>query len=105
MSPSEFQEYCRKADAMRKLGVQVGDVLTCDEGAVARKHPQTGRLCVRISEYCVLDSTGPRFFVHGFHRGLVANVQCGRIPEGAKLRVVAKREKSVDLELEEEDDG
>lgn len=97
LSPSEWDKYCKKADAMRKRGVQVGDVLICDEGAWPTPHI-TKKHCVRISEHCVIDGTGPRFFVHGFQKGLVAYVPDEEIPPGAKLRVVKHFGYSVVLE-------
>jgi hypothetical protein len=103
LSKEEWEAYCQKADALRERGVQVGDVLVCDEGARPKLHSHTGKLHVRVSEYCVIDGTGPRFFVHGFHRGLVAYVlgvtdETQVIEPGAKLRVIKKFEHSVLLE-------
>lgn len=98
LSPSEWDKYCEKADAMRKRGVQVGDVLVCDEGARPRLHTHTGKPHVRILEHCVIDGTGPRFFVHGFQKGLVAYVPDDEILPGTKLRVAKKFEHSVVLE-------
>jgi hypothetical protein len=98
LSSGERDKYCEKADAMRKRGVQVGDVLICDDGAQPRLHDFSGKPHVRILEYCLIDGTGPRFFVHGYRRGLVAYVPNEKISPGTKLRVVRKSERSVVLE-------
>lgn len=103
LSNEEWEEYCQKADALRERGVQVGDILVCDEGARPKPHEYTGKLHVRISEYCLIDGTGPRFFVHGFQRGLVAYVlgvtdETQMIAPETKLRVVEKFKSSVVLE-------
>jgi len=102
MQVLNWEEYCERASAMRERGVQVGDVLICDEGAQPKPHGFTGKPHVRIMEYCIVDGTGPRFFVHGFVRkGLVAYVPDKRIPPGTKLRVVKKFKSSVVLEVED----
>lgn len=103
LNSKEWEAYCQKADALRERGVQVGDVLVCDAGARLEPHEHTGKLHVRISEYGVIDGTGPRFFVHGHYRGLVAYVpgvtdETQVIAPGTKLRVVKKFEHSVVLE-------
>jgi len=98
LNPGEWDKYCKKADALRERGVQVGDVLICDDGAEPRFHDLSGKFHVRISEYCVIDGTGPRFFVHGFQKGLVAYVLDEEILPGTKLRVMKKFERSVVLE-------
>ena len=67
----DFEAYCKKTDALRERGVQVGDILICNEGARPIPHQHTGRPCVRVSEYCIIDGTGPRFFIHGFIVGLL----------------------------------
>lgn len=59
---------------MLERGVQVGDVLICDEGARPKSHHNTGRHHVRISPRSIIDDTEPRFFIHGFPQGLVAYV-------------------------------
>lgn len=102
LSKEAWDKYCQEADALRERGVLVGDVLVCDEGAQPRLHAHTQKPCVRISEYCVIDGTGPRFFVHGFHRGLVGYVPDETyIEPGTKLRVTKKFEHSVVLELQD----
>jgi len=108
LSEPEWEKYRQKAAALRERGVQVGDVLMCDEGARPTPHAHTGKLCVRISEYCIIDGTGPRFFIHGYRRGLVAYVpdfvqdsdNTQVIPPGTKFRVVKKFESSVVLHQE-----
>lgn len=102
LNEEDWNEYCRKAEALRERGVQVGDVLCCDDGATPTLHPATNKPHVRISEYSIIDGTGPRFFVHGFAKGLVAYVPDGKIPAGAKLRVVDRFEKSAVLKLVED---
>jgi len=98
MQVLNWEEYCEKASAMRERGVQVGDVLICDEGAQPKLHEFTGKPHVRIMEYSIIDGTGPRFFVHGYRRGLVAYVPGDKIPPGTKFRVATKFKSSVVLE-------
>jgi len=98
LSVKDREEYNQKADAMRERGVRVGDVLVCDEGARPKRHECTGKFHVRIMEYCIIDDTGPRFFIHGFRRGLVAYVSDEVILPGTKFRVMRKFEHSVVLE-------
>ena len=100
LSKIDFEVYCKKADAMRERGVCVGDILICDEGARPIPHWYTGRPCVRVSEYCIIDGTGPRFFIHGHLKGLVAYVpdfvqdsKC--VQPGAKFQVVKKFASSI----------
>ncbi len=105
LSKPDWEEYCKKSEVMREHGVQVGDVLICDEGARPKFHEYTKKPHVRITEYCLIDGTGPRFFVHGFRNGLVAyvpdfNQDCDEtqvIPPGTEFRVVKKFEHSVVL--------
>ena len=74
LTNSEWKDYCQKSEALRERGVQVGDVLMCDEGARPKSHPHTGKLHVRIILNAIIERTGPRFFIHGYQRGLVAYV-------------------------------
>ena len=106
LSKSEWEEYCRESDAMRERGVQVGDVLICDEGARPKRHEYTKKPHVRITEHSIIDGTGPRFFIHGYRMGLVAYVpafiqdqdETRTIEPGTKFRVVEKFKSSVVLE-------
>lgn len=108
LSELEREKYCQKAEAMRQRGVRVGDVLTCDEGARPKPCAHTGKLCVRIMEYCIIDGTGPRFFIHGYQKGLVAYVpdfvqdsdNTQVIPPGTKFRVMKESPHSVVLRQE-----
>lgn len=100
---TDFEAYCEKAKAMRERGIQIGDILICDEGAPPKPHRYTQRLCVRVMEYCIIDGTGPRFFIHGYSKGLVAyipafvqdedNSNC--IQPGTKFQVVKKFASSI----------
>ena len=98
LSKLEWEEYCRESDAMRERGVQVGDILVCDEGATPQCHEYTKKPCVRITEHAIIDGTGPRFFIHGYRMGLVAYVPDEEIQPGAEFRVVEKFKSSVVLE-------
>jgi len=99
------EEYNRKFTAMRERGVQVGDILICDEGARPIPHYHTKRLHVRVTPYDIIDGTGPRFFIHGLKNGLVAyipdfvqdsdNTQV--IQPGAKFQVIKKLDSSIIL--------
>lgn len=96
----EWEEYCQKSAAMRKRGVQVGDILICDEGARPTPHQYTGKQHVRIMEYARIDGTGPRFFILNFRNGLVAYFDCETeiIQPGTKFRVIKKFAGSVVLQ-------
>ena len=101
----DFEEYCKKSDALRERGVCVGDILICDEGARPTPHHHTRRLCVRVMEHCIIDGTGPRFFIHGHFKGLVAYVpdfvqdpdNTKTIQPGTEFQVVKKFASSVIL--------
>lgn len=99
LSDDAWAEYCKKTDALLKRGVQVDDVLICDEGAKPKPHHVTGKMHVRVSYNCVIDGTGPRYFVHGCPRGIVAYVPeysaDNVIPAGTKLVVRKKFKSSV----------
>jgi len=105
LNKEEWEQYWKDSDALRERGVLVGDVLVCDKGARLKPHPHTGKMCVRISEYCIIDGMGPRFFVHDGYKGLVAYVPEFKdenqvIPAGTKLEVVKKFESSVVLKCQ-----
>jgi len=90
--------YLQEAAKMRERGVQIGDILICDEGACPREHKYTGKPHVRIMEHCIIDNTGPRFFIHGFRHGLVAYVPNKTIQPGTTFQVVKNFGSSVELQ-------
>lgn len=98
--------YNQKFQEMLDRGVQVDDVLICDEGARPRPHFVTKRLCVRVLPWCIIDGTGPRYFIHGLQKGLVAYVpefvqdsdNTEVIQPGTKFRVIRKFDSSIILQ-------
>lgn len=55
------EEYDQKFIEMLERGVQVDDVLICDEGARPKPHYHTKKLHVRVLPRSIIDDTGPRF--------------------------------------------
>lgn len=102
MSPTEWDVYCKKCDALMKRGPQVGDILLCDEGARPKPHHVTGKLCVRVRLLAIIEGPEPRLFVNGFKHGMVAYVpqfdEARPIPAGTRLKVVARSTSSCVLE-------